>query len=73
MVLVVGMLARRSRRRRHARVVAVHVGAQRVRHDAGVERQFRQPVGEMAAVADIDLQAAIERGPDHAVHLALRD
>ncbi len=41
-VLLVRMLVRRARCGfGHARVVAVHVGAQRVRHDAGVERDAR--------------------------------
>ena len=71
MVLVIGMLARRARRRRHARVVAVHVSAQRMGHDAGVERLAREAIGEMAAVTDVDLEAPIERGLDNAVHLAL--
>jgi hypothetical protein len=68
---VVVMLGRRAGRRRHVGVVAVHVGPERVGYDAGVERLARQAIGEMAAVADVDLQPAVERGLDDLVHLAL--
>ena len=70
MRLVVGMLRRRAGRRRHIGVVAMHVGAERVGHDAGVERLAGEAIGEVAAVADIDLEPAVERGLDHLVHLA---
>ena len=71
MVLVVIMLRRRARGRRHFGVVAVHVGAERMRHDAGGERVARDAIREMTAVADIDLQPGIDRGADDAVNLAL--
>ena len=71
MVLVVLVLVRRAGRRRHMGVVAVNVGAERGRNDAGGDRLLGEPIGEMAAVTDVDLQAAIERGLDHRMHLAL--
>ena len=42
-----------------------------MRDHAGVERLAGQPIGEMAAVADIDLQSPIERRVDDAMDLAL--
>ena len=70
-VLLVGVLVGRAGGRRHAGVVAVHVGAERVGHDAGVERDARHPVAEMRAVADVGLEPARERFLDDRVHLAL--
>ncbi len=49
----------------------MHVGAERVRNDAGVERLAGEPVGEVAAVADVDLETAIEGGADHLVDIAV--
>src|SRR5205814_1498250 len=44
-----------------ARVVAVHVGAERVGQDARVEHLLRHRKAEMRAVADIDLETARDR------------
>ena len=49
----------------------MHIGAERVRHDAGIERLARQPIGEVAAVPDVDLEPAVERSANHLVDLAL--
>ena len=54
--------------RRQPGVVAVHVGAERVRQDAGVEHLLRHRKAEMRAVADIDLEAARDRLAHHRVH-----
>src|SRR5271170_1500347 len=70
MILVVVMLGRRVCRSRNFGVVAVHVGAERVRHDTGGERLACDPVREMAAMADVDPESAVERSADHAVNFA---
>jgi len=71
MVLVVGMFRRRAGRRRNVGVVAVNVGAERRRHDAGIERLARQAIREMASMSDVDTHIAIERCLDHGMDLAL--
>jgi hypothetical protein len=48
--------------RRVWRLGRVEIPALGVRHDAGIERPPRQPVGEMAAVPDIDLEAHLDGG-----------
>ena len=54
----------------YTHVVAVHVGAQRVRADAGFDRSARHLEAEMRAVADIDRHAAFQRRPHHGMDLA---
>ncbi len=49
----------------------MHVGAQRVGNDAGIERLARKAIREVAAVTDVDLEAAVQRGADHFMDLAL--
>ena len=56
-----GCCVGRARRRRHARVVAVHVRAQRVRHDAGIQHLARHLEAEMRAMPDVDLEPARQR------------
>ena len=56
----------------HAHVVAVHVGAQRMRTDAGGDGAARHLEAEMRAMADIDCHAAFQCRPDHGMHLAGR-
>ena len=71
MILVVLMLVGRAGRRRHMGVVAVNVGAERGRNNAGGKGLFGETIGEMAAVTDVDLQAAIERRLNHGMHFTL--
>ena len=60
-VLLVGMRLGVPRGFGTRGVVAVHVGAQRVGHDAGVEHEARHLEAEMRAVADVGLEPARER------------
>ena len=71
MIFVVGVLFGCAGRRRHMRVVAVDVGAERGRDDAGGNRFTGQAIGEMAAMADINPQSTVECGLNHRMNLAL--
>ena len=70
-VFLVRVLVRRAPGFRNARVVAVHVCAERVGNHAGVERDTRHLVAEVRAVADVGLEAHGERLLDDRVQLAL--
>src|SRR3954471_1403892 len=71
MVLIVLVLVRGAGRRRHVGIVTVNVSAERGGNDAGGERLLGETIGDMAAVPDVDLQAAIERRLNHGIHFAL--
>src|SRR5439155_21511654 len=71
MIFVVLMLVGRAGRCWHVGVVAVNVRAKCGGNNAGGERLPGETIGEMAAVTDVDLQAAIERGLNHRVHFTL--
>ena len=69
-LFLVGMRLRRAARLGNRRVVAMHVGAQRVRHDAGLEHQPRDLEREVRAVADVGLEATRQRLAHHRMQLA---
>ena len=71
MVLVIGGFVGCPGGRRDMGVITVNVGAQRGWNDAGGDRLAGKTIGEMAAVADVDLQSLVERGLDDRMHLAL--
>ncbi len=56
--------------RRHLRVVAVEVGAERVGDDPRVQHAARHVEAEVGAVAHVDPEAAGHRLPDDGVHAA---
>jgi hypothetical protein len=65
------MLRWGSSGRRNLGVVAVHIGAERVRHDSGIERLTCDAIREVTAVTDVDLEAMVDRGANNRVHFAL--
>src|SRR5437667_2090068 len=71
MIFVVLVLVRGAGGRRHVGVVTVNVRAERGGNDTGSNRFFGETIGEVAAVTDIDLQAAIERRLNHRMHFTL--
>ena len=52
MVFVIGMLGRGAGRRRNMGIIAVDIGSERGRNDAGGDGLACETVGEVAAVAD---------------------
>ena len=51
-------------------IIAVDIGSERSRNDAGGNGLVREAVGEVAAVADVDPQPPIKRRLDHRMHFA---